>query len=318
MPMRSIMRASLYHLLLLCSILGNYSCTDEISGEAEVSTGSASIITPSHVGQWRKCLDYDSNLDGIPDKSIQQIFNFSSATLIDSKTYFNSVSCQIVDHSYKLESVYKYTQSGSSFNLKLRAYIYTPLSVEKTNTNNSILWCSLLSWAVNSPTSILGRNCGGTTRNYDQSSNVTVNVSGSELQFGGTSYSLESKPVFSETSNSIPDGSYIYINGDERAQMLVLQNKSYTLYHYDLENNYYMIENGTYTSKNNLVTLNIASTNPIYCQMGTTTHAFRFGSDSLMVNFSPQSDLFIGHKVQFNEQQFRSLYLGGGFGVWCI
>ncbi len=312
------MRASLYHVLLFCSILGNYSCTDELSGGAEVSSGSTSLITPSHVGQWRKCLDYDSDADGIPDKSIQQVFNFSSSTLIDSKTYFNSVLCQIVDQSHKLESVYKYTHSGSLFNFKLRAYVYTPLSVQKTNTNNSSKWCSLLSWAVNSPTSILGRNCGGATKNYDESLNVTVSVSGTNLQFGGTSYSLESKPDFSQTSNSIPDGSYIYINGDERAQMLILQNKSYTLYHYDLENHYYTIENGTYTSKNNEVTLNIASTNPIYCLSGTTTHSFRAESESLMVNFAPQSDLFIGHKVQLSEQQFRSLYLGGGFGIWCI
>lgn len=312
------MRACFYHFFLCCTILWNYSCTDVISGGAEVSTGSSSIVIPSHVGQWSSCIDYDSDADGVSDKSIQQLLTFTTSTLIDSKTYFTSVSCEIVDHSYKLESVYKYTQSGSLFNFKLRAYVYTPLSIEKTNTNNSTKWCSLISWVVNSPISILGENCGGTTRNYDESSSTTVNVSGNDLQFGGVIYSLELRPDFSETSNPIPDGSYIYINGDERAQMLILQDKSYTLYHYDLENHYYMIESGTYTSKNNLVTLNIASTNPIYCQSGAKTYSFRAASDSMMINFTPESDLFIGLKVPFNEQQFRSLYLGGGFGIWCI
>jgi hypothetical protein len=52
--------------------------------------------------------------------------------------------------------------------------------------------------------------------------------------------------------------------------------------------------------------------------MGSTSHQFKVGDHSLILNASDSKPFFIGTKVNFTEEQFRTQLLGGGFGVWCI
>ena len=78
------------------------------------------------------------------------------------------------------------------------------------------------------------------------------------------------------------------------------------------------IEYGAYTSQNNTSILEIVSTNPLYCFMGTSSNEFKVSNNSLLLNLSDTKPAFIGSRVNFTEEQFRTQLLGGGFGVWCI
>jgi hypothetical protein len=143
-------------------------------------------------------------------------------------------------------------------------------------------------------------------------------VTGNTMTINSVVYNLESNLEFNQVGMTLPDGKYIFVNGDESAKMLIIQNKSYTLYHYDLASKYYTIEYGAYNSQNNTSNLEIVSTNPLYCFMGSTSHQFKVGDHSLIINPSDSKPFFIGTKVNFTEEQFRTQLLGGGFGVWCI
>lgn len=318
MPITKVMKSWFNIFILLFFLIGTFSCNSNLGESTQVSTSSTVTTLAPHIGQWRACIDYDSDGDNTVDKSKLEILNFSSSALIQTTTYFDMLTCQISYQTHRIDSLFKYTKSGNTISLNLREYSFTPLSVAKTTSSNSIVWCSLNSWALNSPLSVLGQNCGGVTKIYNQATSTTLSVSGNNLTYNNYNYALESKPEFNESGLSVPDGTYIYVEGDDIAKMLVLQNKSYTFYHYDLSTKFYMIENGSYTSSNNVISFNITSTNPIYCSSGASQRKFRIGEDSLMINFFDLDFFFTGLKVNFNEQQFRTHYLGGGFAIGCF
>ena len=304
--------------ILLTIMLGFTACVGSSGSPAEVSTGGSTESVLPHLGVWSKCIDYDSNGDMINDKSTFNVLSFTPGSFLKTVTYFDDKNCLNADQAYQILSLYKIVFTNNTFNLKLRAYSYTPLSVSIASINNSSLWCSMNSWTVNSPRSVLGKNCGGTTKAFDESSTMVVLVTGNTITINSVVYNLESNLEFNQIGMTLQDGKYIFINGDDSAKMLIIQNKSYMLYHYDLSSKYYTIEYGAYTSQNNTSIFETVSTNPLYCFMGRSSHKFRVGDHSLILNSSDSKPLFIGTKASLTEEQFRTQLLGGGFGVWCI
>jgi hypothetical protein len=310
---------ALIHLSVILTILmGITSCVGSLGTPAEVTTSGSVGYTHPHLGVWSKCIDYDSNGDSINDKSTKNVLYFTSGSFLKTVTYFDITSCLNTYETHQILTLHKSVFSNNTFTLKLRAYSYTPLSVSKTSSFNTSFWCSMNSWTLNAPRSVLGKNCGGTTKAYDESSTMVGLVSGNTITVSSIVYNLESNLEFNQAGMTLPNGRYVFVNGDESAKMLVIQNRDYTLYHYDLISKYYTIEYGAYSSKNNSSTFNIVSTNPLYCIMGSSSNKFTVADNSLVLNQTDSNPAFIGAKVNLTEEQFRTQLLGGGFGVWCI
>ena len=302
----------------LITLMGLASCVGSLGTPAEVTSSGTAVSIQPHIGVWSRCIDYDSDGDLINDKSTYNVLNFTSGSFLKTVTYFDVMSCQNDYQTHQILSLYKSVFSNNTFNLKLRAYTYTPLSVSQVSTNNSSFWCSMNSWTINTPRSVLGKNCGGITKVYDESSTMMGLITGNMITISSVVYNLEANLEFNQTGMTLPDGKYIFVNGDESAKMLIIQNRGYTLYHYDLASKYYTIEYGAYTSQNNTSILEIVSTNPLYCFIGTSSNEFKVSNNSLLLNLSDTNPAFIGARVNFTEEQFRTQLLGGGFGVWCI
>ncbi len=288
------------------------------SGGGSSENNSSGITLENHLGIWGACIPKDFNNDNVFEASTYNTIMILDNTISEIETIYSGTGCILANQQYKYDVNYSYTRSANTYSLVLQNKVYTSLSSSDVTWNNTNNWCGWNNWVINTPKNLIGRNCGGYTDQIGDTANATISKGGSNLIVEGSNFSLLVGLDLSPQGHTIATGSYTYSDGTTYAIYATFSGSTYQVYRYDLVSKFYNIENGNYSSSNNVANFTTTTSSPVGCISGSSSRRFATGSVAITLEFQEDNATLIAISTNMSESNFRNVYLGGGFSLACF
>lgn len=298
--------------IFLCLVL--VSCKGGGGGGAS----SEALEDSTHYGVYQACKNFPGE-----NVSRRTIIYTNETLLSEVNTYYSNYDCQEGNQNWDLRYIYSYTRTGNNYRLYVEGMTITSLSSVDLNYNNSNTFCGYNNWVLSVPKNVLGKNCDGDIVNQGDYMDVTAVKSGSTLAVTidsqTTNFTMTGAWDFSTHGQTVANGNYAFFNGTIAAY-LVIANNTYAIAYFDPATKRYFIEDGTFSSANNVATLTVGSYSP---DCGTdegsqVIRKFAQTSFSLAIEGMDETKSVLFEKVPFNVVQFRDAFLGTGYTAGCF
>lgn len=251
-----------------------------------------------------------------------QVF-FNENSILGSLTLYRTTGCTPGDELFNERDYYSYTNSLTSYTLKLESIVLTSLDATVTsNFNSGAGICGFTNWATTIPKQITGRNCQGTTFSVGDESSVSIYKSGTGLVMSdegvSTTYGLVKLLDLSPAGQTVANGTYVYYDGTRGAH-LTLSSPNFQLIQYNEATRQYYTKNGTYTSANNELQLTAVTNTPDCAadEGSAVPRMFTSSSISLGLDGLEGTD-WLMEKISVNSTTFRDVFLGTGYVAQCF
>lgn len=293
---------------LLLAMIASVSCTKS-KDEKIISWGG----TPQDFqGIWSGC----ANEGQISARTVEVISENSLAEIV---TIYSGKGCNAGSEGYQLYTAYSHN-GGNPYDLTLISAVVTPLNDSVATSMRNESFCNMGSWFKDTPINILNRNCDDAYFSFGERISGTLGRSGNSLRIEimgqAMTFNLSLEPKFSNKGQTLANGYYTYIVGDDMAIHLQISGSNYIATSYDLTARTYFSETGTISSSGNNSVFTVGSYSPSGCDTDigqSYSRPFVLSSLGLAFDFNP--DVMIAEKSVFSEHHFRTEALKG-FGTF--